>query len=156
MTIGSAAFLPDPAANDLPRGRILVVEPQIVVALDLQRILREVGYRIVGPASSVAGVERLMVRGSIDCAVLDLDLDAAIAIADLLTQSGIPVVFLSGASLDELPERHRGSPLVDKPYTAASLLKALTRAISAGSDETGIWYRPSLPSISWPRVMPQL
>lgn len=188
MTIGSAAFLPGlvPAAplpsfqsfppaslpsvappgrspgglatNDLPRGKILLVEPQAMVALDLQRILREAGYRVVGPASTVAEVERLMARGSIDCAVVDLDLDAPSAIdsADLLVQSGIPVVFLSGASLDELPERHRGSPLVDKPYTGATLLTALTRAISPGSDESGIWYPLSSPSISWPRVFPQL
>ena len=120
--------------------------------------MREAEYRVVGPASSLGEAGRLIARGSIDCAVLDLDLDApsAIAIADLLAQSGITVVFLSGASLDELPERHRGSPLVDKPYTGATLLKALTRAISSGNDETGIWYRPSPPSISWPRVMPQL
>ena len=43
-------------ASEPPRGRILVVEDQAVVALDLQRSLREAGYRVVGPATSLPAV----------------------------------------------------------------------------------------------------
>ncbi len=179
MTLGSAAFLPGSApaallpsfgffppgrspvglaANDLPRGRILVVERQAVVALDLQRILREAGYRVVGPASTAGEVRRLVDRGAIDGAIVDLDLApaAATAIADLLERAGIPAVLLSGAALEALPDRHRDRPLVHKPYTGAGLVTALRQALEKAGADGDIEYPISPPPISWPRVFPQL
>ncbi len=115
MTVGSAAFLtgPTPAAlqpfspiplgpilkapvlkaSDWPNGRILIVGPQAVIALDLQRILRDAGYRVVGPVATAAEARRLIDRGPIDGSIVDLDLDpkAAPAILELLDEPGLPV-----------------------------------------------------------------
>jgi hypothetical protein len=67
-------------------------------------------------------------------------------------RAGIPVIFLSGAALEELPERHRDRPLVQKPYTKASLLVE-----SAGKEgESEFLYPESPPPLPWPRVFPQL
>ncbi len=199
MTVGSAAFLtgpapaalqpffrslppaavpgtasprrapPVPLAHDWPSGRILVVGPRAVVALDLQRILRDAGYRVVGPVATAAEARRLIARGPVDGApvdgaIVDLDLDpsAASAILELLDDAGIPAVFLSGAALQELPERHRDRPLVHKPYTGAGLLTALRRALekaegeAEGQGEGGFLYPISPPPMPWPRVFPQL
>lgn len=188
MTLGSAAFLRSPApatpqpffrsfrpaslpgtappgrspaalaADDWPRDRILVVEPQTIVAFDLQRILRGAGYRVVGPASTADEARRSIDRSPVDGAVVDLDLDpsAVRAIVDLLDRAGIPAVFLSGTALEELPERHRERRLVHKPYTGAALLGAVRRALESADDDGDIQYRISPPPISWPRVMPQL
>lgn len=200
MTVGSAAFLtgpapaalqpfsrsfplravpgtasprrapPVPLAHDWPTGRILVVGPQAVVAFDLQRILRDAGYRVVGPVATAAEARRLIDRGAIDGALLegapvegaivDLDLEprAAPAILGLLDEAGIPAVLLSGAALEALPERHRDRPLVEKPYTAAGLLMALRRALASAKDEEegGFLYPLSPPPMPWPRVFPQL
>lgn len=182
MTVGSAAFLtgpapaalqpfsprpffprrapPVPLAHDWPNGRILVVGPRAVVALDLQRILRDAGYRVVGPVATAAEARRLIDRAPLDGAIVDLDLDpaAASAIVELLDDAGIPAVFLSGAALQELPERHRDRPLVHKPYTGAGLLTALRRALEKAEDEGegGFAYPISPPPMPWPRVFPQL
>lgn len=177
MTVGSAAFLtgpapaalhpfspryapPIPAAHDWPTGRILVVGPQAVVALDLQRILRDAGYRVVGPVATAAEARRLVDRGPIDGAIVDLDLEpsAAPAILELLDDAGIPAVFLSGAALEALPDRHRDRPLVPKPYTGAGLLTALRQALAKAEDEGdgGFLYPISPPPMPWPRVFPQL
>ena len=151
--------LPARLADDPPLGRILVIEESAVVALDLQRILREAGYRVVGPAPSVSDAERLMARGPIDCAVVDLDLkgDKAFALADRLELRGIPMVFATGDPHRELPEEHAHRALVTKPYAKDRVLEAVERAISgraAGDDE--IWYPVAPQTISWPRVFPQL
>lgn len=148
---------PGLAANDWPYGRILVAGSQAILAFDLQRFLRDAGYRIVGPAATVAEASRLVDCGQIDGAVVDLDLEpsAARPIVGLLEDAGIPTVLLSGASLEELPERHRHQPLVEKPYTRTDLLAAIRRAMAPTEDDGGIQYRVS-PSISWPRVFPQL
>ena len=185
MTVGSAAFLtgpapaalqpfspryapPIPAVHDWPTGRILVVGPRAVVALDLQRILRDAGYRVVGPVATAAEARRLIDRGPVDGAsldgapldgaIVDLDLDpaAASAIVELLDDAGIPAVSLSGAALAQLPERHRDRPLVEKPYTGAGLLAALRRALENARVEGGFPYPVSPPPMPWPRVFPQL
>jgi len=143
------------AAAEPPRGRILLVGNQAVAALDLQRLLREAGYRTIGPAASVAEVRALMARGAIDGAVLDLDGlgDSAPAIADLLAASAVPFVFLASGR-DIVPAGHAGRPIVDKPYVASEVLAALEKAMAAG--EPDIVYPVASGPVSWPRVMPQL
>ncbi len=188
MTVGSAAFLtgpapaalqpfsprpffprqepPVPAVHDWPTGRILVVGPQAVIALDLQRILRDAGYRVVGPAATAAEARRLIDRGPIDGAIVDLDIDRRTvpAILGLLDDAGIPAVFLSGAALEELPDRHRDGPLLDKPCKGPRLLAALRQVLSPakdegqgeGHEEREFLYPISPPPMPWPRVFPQL
>lgn len=190
MTIGSAAFLtgsapaalqrfsrsfppavvpdtasprrapPVPLANDWPNSRILVVEPQAVVAFDLQRILRNAGYQVIGPAATAVEARRLIDRRPVDGAILDLDLhpSAVSAVVDLLEDAAIPIIFLSGVVREQLPERHRDRPLVQKPYTEATLLAAVRQALepAKGEDEGEFLYPISPPPMPWPRVFPQL
>jgi AmiR/NasT family two-component response regulator len=122
------------AARDL-RGRVLVAEPQAVIALDLQRILWAAGYRVVGPVATAARAEHLIEGDKIDCAILDVDFPrrSVTTIADLLARSGIPIVFLSGGSLEVLVDHHCRSPVVQKPYTGAELLSAVALAMSSAA-----------------------
>lgn len=143
------------AASDPPRGRILLIEAQAVIALDLQRELREAGYRAVGPATSVAEVRALLAKRRIDAAVLDLDGlgKTGAEIADALAQADVPFVFLASGS-DVVPARHSERGIVDKPYSKNELLRALETAMAP--DEPGIIYPVVSGPVSWPRVLPQL
>lgn len=140
------------AAADPPHGRVLVVEPHAVIALDLQRILRDAGYRIVGPATSAAEAARLLRRGRVDCALLDLDSkpDELSAAADLLDAAGVPYVVL-GAE----PGARRG-PTVAKPYLQADLLQAIESAIAGESEQLPPPPSSTVPRVPWPRVFPSL
>jgi CheY-like chemotaxis protein len=151
--------LPTRLADDPPLGRILVIEESAVVALDLQRILREAGYRVVGPAPSVTDAKRLIARGPIDCAVLDIDLKGgkAFALADHLDLCGIPIVFATGDPHRDLPEEHAHRTRITKPYAKEQVLEAVERAISGrAAGDSEIWYTMAPQTISWPRVFPQL
>jgi DNA-binding response OmpR family regulator len=148
--------LPTGLADDPP---ILVGGDNAVVALELQRILRQAGYRVVGPAPSLADAERLMARGPIDCAVVDTDLEGgkAFAMANRLEVAGIPVVFVASNPRQELAGKYAGRPAITKPYDTEQVLATIERAISGGSDsESEIRYPTAPPTISWPRVFPQL
>ena len=142
-------------AQDPPVGRILVVEDEAVIALDLQRILREAGYRVIGPAASVAEAERLLRRGRVDCAVLDIEPNGQMpfAVADRLAERDIPFIFVTGRSGLDLPDRHGGRPTIARPCTRNRLLAAVEQAMS-GSMPT--WYTVAPDRVSWPRVFPQL
>ncbi|MGE0577604.1 MAG: hypothetical protein AB7F22_15535 [Reyranella sp.] len=146
------------ASDDVPRGRILVVADEAVVALDLQRTLREAGYRVVGPATSLADVHRLIARGSIDCAVLDLAIDRRmpIPVADLLAFAEIPFVFLTDGDKSGLPLQHAHRPVVKRPYVEQDLLAAIDRAMRQHGRPGKATPLQSPAPASFPRVLPQL
>jgi CheY-like chemotaxis protein len=145
-------------ADNPPLRRVLVVGHDALMAPDLQRILREAGYRVVGPALSLTDAERLMARGPIDCAVVDADLEGQpFAMADRLERAGIPFVFVTSDSRQALGGKYAGRPVISKPYDPDQVLAAIERAISRGFEsESEIHYPTAPPTISWPRVFPQL
>jgi CheY-like chemotaxis protein len=123
---------PSLATLERPQGKVLVVVDDALVALDLQRLLHEAGYRVVGPATTVAEIQRMIGRGDIDCAILDLDIDrrAPLPIADLLTFADIPFVYLTTGYPGAVPWRHRRRPVVEKPVTREALIAAVEKAIA--------------------------
>lgn len=146
-------------ADDPPRGRILVVEDQAPVALDVQRALRQAGYRAVGPVASVEEADRLIARGPIDGAVIDAQLDkgAAAAVAECLAQAEIPFVWLADSPPESIPPAFAGAPSVKKPVRIDTLIRALEDALSPGQrPERARLYPVPPPQPVWPRVFPPL
>lgn len=146
------------AADDPPRGRILIIEDEAVLALELQRMLRDAGFRTIGPVSTLVDIQRMIGRGAIDCAVLDLEVDrrAPLPIADLLTYAEVPFVYLSNGSRATLPTQHRSRPVVVKPVSRAALLAAVEGAMAKARAAAG-GHLPGAPApLPWPRVYPPL
>lgn len=145
-------------ADDPPRGRILVVTDNASLALDAQRILRDAGYRAVGPAASADEAERLTSGRSTDGAVIDSHLanGAAAVIADRLAGGSVPFVWLADTRTD-VPPAHGLAPVVGKPLKGEELIRALERAM-AWSHRIGAnsFYPVPPPQDVWPRVFPQL
>jgi CheY-like chemotaxis protein len=155
---GARSSPPSLATLDLPRGKVLVVVNDAIMALDLQRLLHDAGYRVVGPATTVAEIQRMIQRGDIDCAILDLDIDrrAPLPIADLLAFADVPFVYLTTGVLGPVPSRHRLRPVVEKPFTREILLAAVEKAM-AKPCEVAIDNRWSSGSVvPWTRVYPPL
>ena len=113
-----------------PRGRVLIVEDEVPVALDLQKALRDAGYRIVGPAGSQGEVERLVRRGLLDAAVIDADARAAMpfAVADWLAAEEVPFAFIVGEGT-ELPRDHALRPQLTRPVSPRALIDTVERMI---------------------------
>jgi len=147
------------SAEDPPLGRILVVSDDAQLALDVQRILRNAGYRAVGPAASAEEVDRLTDRRPIDGAVVDLELGdgAASAVADRLASSSIPFVWLADSLLGRMPATSPFVPIVAKPVNGEYLIDALERALASRHRVAASSFYPVPPPQEvWPRVFPQL
>lgn len=142
-------------ADDPPRGRILLVEDDASLALDLQRRLHEAGYRTIGPAACLEEVERLMAHPAIDAALVDLQLpgNAAFAIAERLSQGGIPVVYLTDPSAP--PMAVVEAPAVARSFSREQLIEAIKRAMAPEAPERSPYPVPP-PQTVWPRVFPSL
>jgi len=110
--------------------RILVVEDEILLGLDVEHSLQDAGCTVIGPCPSLASAQTRLAE-PIDAAVLDITIrgESSFPIADALTAAGIPFVVLSGHSISLLPPQHRTRPFLSKPCNAAQLLQALDEAL---------------------------
>lgn len=119
----------------MPRGRILVVEDDVLLSMDVETILSDSGYD-VEVVNSLADALRKLAEGYPDGAVLDINLKGtpSFPAADALSDAGIPFLVLSGHSRDFLPPRHRDRPFVQKPYYAAHLVRVLGSMMSAAME----------------------
>jgi DNA-binding response OmpR family regulator len=107
--------------------RVLLVEDEVLVALDIAQQLADAGFEVVGPATSVAKAAALIAERGCDFAVLDVNLghETAEPIAEQLRASGTPFVVLTGYSTEQLPPGFRGAPVLSKPTFPAVLMAAL-------------------------------
>ena len=106
--------------------RILVVEDEPLVALELGQVLNDAGAVVIGPAASAAHALALIGTEPVDAALLDGNLQGEMvdAIALALQTRGIPFLFVSGYGRDHLPAGFDAVPIVAKPFAAPALVAA--------------------------------
>ena len=111
---------------------ILVVEDEALIAMDLQALLEEAGYRVVGPANSTAAAMELLVDDNPDVALLDVNLGRSdvFGVVNELVARRTKLIFLTGHTAQKLPPAHRNRPLVSKPYLPHVLLQAVQQVLS--------------------------
>jgi CheY-like chemotaxis protein len=112
---------------------LLVVEDELLTAMTLELLLERHGWRVLGPAASVAEALRLLERGepAPDAALLDINLHGAVVtpVAERLWALGIPFVLASAYDrVDLLAPALAGVPNVGKPTNVRRLLAALAQA----------------------------
>ena len=115
--------------------RVLVVEDEFLIALDIQRILESAGVQTVELTSRVAqALDCIASKGAFDAAVLDLKLDRenSAPVAERLQGDKVPFVFLTGGpSLSDVTKRFPQAPVVGKPFDGKELLAALAKAVAS-------------------------
>lgn len=106
--------------NFLEGRRLLVLEDDYLVALDVQQMIEDLGGIVVGPVGRLDQARELVRAEQLDGAVLDVNLDGttSYALARELRGSGVAVVFLTGYESESLEEEFRGVPRVGKPLDA--------------------------------------
>ncbi|MCB8876623.1 HWE histidine kinase domain-containing protein [Acidisoma silvae] len=109
-------------------GKVLLVEDSLIIAMDAEDILMELGAVEVRTVSTVAQALESLAQEKPSVAVLDVNLgeENSFPIADALKAAGVRYVFATGYGDQlRLPDAHAGTPTVKKPYTAASLSRVL-------------------------------
>ena len=112
---------------------MLVVEDEALIAMDLGQLLGRHGWRVLGPAGTVARALRLLEDGGPrpDVALLDANLrgEAATPVAERLRALGVPFVLASAYDGDQLTALGLGgAPNVGKPARGRVLLATLAKA----------------------------
>lgn len=94
----------------------------------LEEMLEDLGYTIVGPASTLHEGLELAEKARVDAAILDVNLNGArsFAIADVLASRSVPHFFATGYGSAEAVVR-RGVEVVRKPFREEVIAAALNR-----------------------------
>jgi DNA-binding NarL/FixJ family response regulator len=92
--------------------RVLIVEDETLLALDLEMTLAANGCTVVGPSGTIGSAVASIDALAPDAAILDLNLngESSVAVADTLADRGVPFLFLTGYDREHLPQRHRSAP----------------------------------------------
>jgi DNA-binding response OmpR family regulator len=111
--------------------RILVLEDEFLIAMDVEQLCRDHGAGEVVIARDLAEIDQQKTVTQFDAAIIDLMLGGASTrdFALQLLQSGVPFIFASGYSdVDEIKASFPGIRLVTKPYSGDDLVEAVAVA----------------------------
>jgi two-component SAPR family response regulator len=112
--------------------RVLVVEDEYMLAIELREELIAAGAAVLGPVGrSHLAMELIEVEPHIDGAILDINLggENAYPLADLLVARAVPLVFITGYDASVLPSRFADVPNCEKPFDMARVTRAIGRII---------------------------
>ncbi len=108
--------------------RILIVEDEALLAMELESEVEEAGHEIVGVAAESKQALSLIEKSSPQFAFVDIQLldgPTGIDVGRHLASRSIPYVFVSG-NLKRIPEDFAGAlGAIEKPYTMNGLQNAL-------------------------------
>jgi DNA-binding NtrC family response regulator len=121
--------------DDFPN--ILLLEDDLLLAMDMEDHLLQTGHRIVGPFGRVADALDAIPRNDLAGAIVDLNLHGELSfpVIEMLQERSIPVIICSGyAELPELKSRLRGLPMLPKPWSPQRLDRLMAEAFGVNNN----------------------
>ena len=113
--------------------RVMIVEDELLLAMELEERLQEHGCTVIGPVSRAAKAMDLLEAEHPDAVVLDLNLhgERPIALAEAMEARRVPFVIVTGyvgrGSGDSALER---APRVGKPFRTEELMRVLALTVA--------------------------
>ncbi len=116
---------------------ILIVEDNVIIADDLEMILQDMGYNVVGNVISYEQAIEVLEKESVDLAIIDIVLateKTGINVAEYINKNNqIPFIFLTSNSdmytIAKVKETNPSAYLI-KPYEEKNIFAAIEVAIS--------------------------
>lgn len=113
--------------------RVLILEDDPLIALDLQGIVESEGHEVVGAFDSLAEARAHLADG-LDFALLDIDVrdGKSFELASALDERRIPFAFVSASKRCEVPPHLRNKHFISKPYEEGAILRSLPNEQRSG------------------------
>lgn len=118
--------------------RVLVVEDEPLIGMDIEDAVEGLGHEVVGPIAELDEALELATIAALGCAILDINIlgGNSYPVADILLKRGVPVLLLSSYREETLPVRLHEEARLPKPFTGAQLDKEIrdlcARAVNSG------------------------
>ncbi|RIV86104.1 GAF domain-containing protein [Aurantiacibacter xanthus] len=119
---------------------VLLLEDNMIIAMDGERYLADLGAERVVTASSVAQAMAMLDAEPVVCGLLDLNLgvETSLPVARRLREQGVPFAFATGyGDAGELAEEFPDAPVLTKPYDLDQLADILRQILPDTDTDTG-------------------
>lgn len=121
-------------------GRVLIVEDDMLLSMVEERLIKRLGYEVVGKVTKGAEAIEKVAKLKPDIIVMDIslkgDLDGIDTMEAIRQKSDVPVIYLSGSGDRYSVERAKKTGFTDfltKPVTGGDLKEPLFAAMKNGS-----------------------
>src|SRR5215510_16028208 len=107
--------------------RVIIIEDEPLVSMDVESCLAAAGCEIVGTAGNLAMAKTLSAAAECDAALLDVNLGGhpVDELAATLTRRNIPFAFVTGYGRETLPQGFRDALMVRKPFSQDELVSVV-------------------------------
>jgi DNA-binding response OmpR family regulator len=107
--------------------RVLVVEDDYFIAMDICSTLRSRGATVLGPAPNIGAGRDLAREHAPDCALLDVNLhgEHVFELAQELQERGVHTIFTTGYDSEFIPPSLRTVEYLQKPVDAQALVRSI-------------------------------
>jgi DNA-binding response OmpR family regulator len=114
---------------------VLIIEDEMIIALDLEQTLSGAGFATLGPARSIEAAMALVETESFDCALVDLELQGVLAtsLVERLRTLGKKFAFVTGFDRGDLPEQFGTEPVITKPWEPSYVIETVRQLCAASS-----------------------
>ncbi len=119
--------------------RILLVEDEVLIALEQRLYLESVGHEVIGPAATPTEAQALAIAAAPDLALVDVHLaqgSCGIDAARLLAACGIPCLYITAFREEVQAGRAAGLGFLTKPFSESALLAAVAAVIAVLAGES--------------------
>lgn len=121
--------------EDATSGKVMIIEDEAIIAMDLESIVSEMGHAVTGIAATHASATKLFAKQTPDLVLSDIQLadgsSGIDAVKEILGQhSDMPVIFIT-AFPERLLTGERPEPafVITKPFTEAQVRSAVSQAM---------------------------
>jgi CheY-like chemotaxis protein len=113
--------------------RVLIVEDELIIAMELETLLGRLGCVVLDTAPTVKRALRALTHEQPEVAVLDMNLqgERATPVAEALHEQGVPFVLVTGYGSERLPEKAlQEAPRLRKPVNDNQLASAIYEVLA--------------------------
>jgi len=108
--------------------KIFIVDDEALIAFEMADALEDLGFEVVGPSTHLKDAIDVAAEEDFDVACLDVNLgrgDTSEPIARILTERGIPYVYITAYEANQIAFAAPEDRVIRKPISIADLQKAL-------------------------------
>ena len=111
--------------------RILIVEDEAIIAMNLEDMVIQLGYYVIAIATRIDKALQLADKEEFNLALLDINLAGVTTfpVAAVLRKRTIPFIFTSGYGQLGLKDDYCGAPLLTKPFNSRELERVISQVL---------------------------
>lgn len=129
--------------NKGPIKNILIVEDEMIQSILLEKLVKSLGYKVVGKVTTGADAIKMALELQPDVITMDIslqdDIDGIMATKSIQSKSMIPVIYISGNSDQYNYQRAKKTNFIDfipKPVNKESLAKSFSKAEDLSNEKS--------------------